>query len=672
MRKLIIWLITWLILSYHAYSQQIIAVDKWKEYVDNLADDAVGSEKLETLYTELSYLSEHPFDLNRVTEEQLSRLPFLSDKQVEQILHYRKRVRSFVSVYELKAIYGMDYATVELLYPFVYIGEKPVDKRKLSVKNMLKYGNNELILRYDNCFQQKSGYQSYPDSVLQKYPNRKYLGEPFYSSLRYSYRFDERLMWGFVAEKDAGEPFWTDRHKGFDYYSFHFLLKSHKAIKTLALGDYKLSFGQGLVLSHDFSPSRAAMVTQAERRTSGIRRHYSTNEQDFFRGAAATLSLNKSCEWTLFYSGRKCDAAVVNDTFPSLKTDGLHRLERDWKKRKKLDIHTFGGHLRWIKPRFQVGVTAVDYYFGGATFYPQELPYNRFAFRGKNNFNIGVDYLLKSRMIKIYGETAVSANGAIATMNALRLAPASYFSLLLLHRYYDKRYQSLYGNAFGQNSTVQNEQGYYCGLQWQPFAHWKLSAYADFFRFPWLKYQAVSLQTGKEYMVQADYMSGRRFSSYLRYKEKRRNEDDVQRRLRWQAIYGWDDRWYLRTSMDGTHLTARKKKEWGYMLAQSIGWKPRQLPLRMDLYAAWFSTDSYSVRISSYEKNLLYAFYMPSLYGKGVRLVATANWDICRLVKLSAKLGHTTYTDREIIGSGTEQIQGKHKTDLSLLFRFKF
>ena len=42
MRKLIIWLITWLILSYHAYSQQIIAVDKWKEYVDNLADDAAA------------------------------------------------------------------------------------------------------------------------------------------------------------------------------------------------------------------------------------------------------------------------------------------------------------------------------------------------------------------------------------------------------------------------------------------------------------------------------------------------------------------------------------------------------------------------------------------------------------------------------------------------------
>ena len=34
-------------------------------------------------------------------------------------------------------------------------------------------------------------------------------GEPFYHSLRYSYTFEDRLQAGFVAEKDAGEPFGT-------------------------------------------------------------------------------------------------------------------------------------------------------------------------------------------------------------------------------------------------------------------------------------------------------------------------------------------------------------------------------------------------------------------------------------------------------------------------------
>ena len=64
----------------------------------------------------------------------------------------------------------------------------------------------------------------------------------------------------------------------------------NKWLKSLAIGDYKISFGQGLVISNDFSPGRSALVSQTERRTNGFRRHFSTNENDFFRGAAATVN----------------------------------------------------------------------------------------------------------------------------------------------------------------------------------------------------------------------------------------------------------------------------------------------------------------------------------------------------------------------------------------------
>ena len=60
-----------------------------------------------------------------------------------------------------------------------------------------------------------------PIVYYNKYPNRKYLGEPFYHSVRYSYEFDERIQFGLVAEKDVGEPFWNEYHKGYDYYSVH-------------------------------------------------------------------------------------------------------------------------------------------------------------------------------------------------------------------------------------------------------------------------------------------------------------------------------------------------------------------------------------------------------------------------------------------------------------------
>ena len=56
-------------------------------------------------------------------------------------------------------------------------------------------------------FSTEKGYGEQTDSILLLYPNRKYRGEPFYHSLRYSYTFEDRLQAGFVAEKDAGEPF---------------------------------------------------------------------------------------------------------------------------------------------------------------------------------------------------------------------------------------------------------------------------------------------------------------------------------------------------------------------------------------------------------------------------------------------------------------------------------
>lgn len=52
-------------------------------------------------------------------------------------------------------------------------------------------------------------------------------------------------------------------------------------VESLALGDYKISFGQGLIVSNDFTPGRSAQVVQAERRSNGFRKHFSTNENDF-------------------------------------------------------------------------------------------------------------------------------------------------------------------------------------------------------------------------------------------------------------------------------------------------------------------------------------------------------------------------------------------------------
>ena len=114
----------------------------------------------------------------------------------------------------------------------------------------------------------------------------------------------------------------------------------------------------------------------------------------------------------------------------------------------KVSMQTYGGNVRYATPGFMYRSDCPFLFFRNYSIQPDPKPYNLFYFRGNRNLNISVDYLLKNKLIKFYGETALSRNGAVASLNALQLTPASYFSLLLLYRYYDKRYQAFFGNAF--------------------------------------------------------------------------------------------------------------------------------------------------------------------------------------------------------------------------------
>ena len=665
--------------------QTIKSSTKWMEYIEEMSLQMEDETQIESLYSDLSYITEHPFELNSITEKDLKRLPFVSEEQIKSLLTYRSKYGKFLTIYELKNVEGMDFETISLLLPFVYVGDTSVDKYPINVKNLLKYNFNELKIRYNQCFQQKKGYRSYPDSILNLYPNRKYLGEPFYHSLLYSYDFDDRLQIGFVAEKDAGEPFWNTYHKGYDFYSAHFFLKNiNKWLTSLAIGDYKVSFGQGLIISNEFTPGYSTVITQVERRTNGFRRHYSTNEQDYFRGIASTITL-KRFDISMFYSHRKLDANVDSQKVSSFKTDGMHRLKRDWEKRHTVPMQTFGGNLRYSSSSFSLGVTALSYSFGKYRIEPNQKPYNMFYFKGNNNVNIGVDYEFKTGKVKFYGETAMSSNKAIATLNAFKLTPSSYISLLLLHRYYDKRYQAFFGNALGQNTSVQNEQGLYTGMQWTPFAHIKLSAYADLFRFPWLKYGVDSPSYGQEYMIRLDYNQGSNLTGYIRYKYRKKEKNQMvdgdqevsissysQRRMRLQLAYEIGSDWMLKTAADGVYNNGQENKSIGWMISQGTEWKHSSLPFQSDIYIAYFHTDDYSSRVYSYEKNIQYSFSMPSFYGKGIRLSLSFCWNVQDKLYLSAKLGHTYYPNQETIGTEQEEIEGHNKTDIYVLLRYKF
>jgi hypothetical protein len=230
---------------------------------------------------------------------------------------------------------------------------------------------------------------------------------------------------------------------------------------------------------------------------------------------------------------------------------------------------------------------------------------------------------------------------------------------------------------------VQNEQGIYMGAKYTPFADWTFSGYADYFRFPWLAYGVDAPSSGAEYMAKIDYSAPEGASFYIRYKyrEKEKNATAATNattgilpygphRLRLQAQYRL---WAIdgKTAADGVVYTEENNGNQGFMLAQSFGWNPSGFPVQLNLYAAWFHTGGYSARLSSYEKNILYAYNSLQLYGKGIRLSATARWDVQRRLSLFAKLGNTYNANRDTTGTNLEEIEGPHNTTLQLLLRWK-
>ena len=72
-------------------------------------DDEGQSIDIDILYDDLTYLYTNKINLNTATKEQLQRLQFLSDIQIENILRYVYTSNQMQTIYELQLVDGLDY-----------------------------------------------------------------------------------------------------------------------------------------------------------------------------------------------------------------------------------------------------------------------------------------------------------------------------------------------------------------------------------------------------------------------------------------------------------------------------------------------------------------------------------------------------------------------------------
>jgi hypothetical protein len=664
------------------------------DYIEQVAEKLSETTKdadLSDQAADLEHLKNHPLNLNHASFEEMLQLPFLNEIQVNNLYLYTRTYGTIYSPSELFAVDGFDTATVLKILPFVGVG-KPPPKHTIRFKDLFSSGRSDFIILYKQILQKQKGY-SVSDSALMINPDAGYLGSPQRYSFRYTYKFFDRISLGISGEKDAGEEFFKGSQKGgMDYYGGYVCLMNTGILKSLIIGNFRAGVGQGLVLGTGYSLSSDPNSGRLGCPATGVKPCLSTSETGHLSGIAATVKL-RSFDLSAFYSYQRKDAnpaetdSLSGETtmITSIGGSGYHRLPKEIANENIIRENIFGGNLNWRNNILSIGITGFHSNWS-ALLKPKFYTYNKFSFRGKENLNIGADFRLSLKNIYAFGEIGRSMNSSYAWLAGGQFSPDPDLAFSILYRDYQRDYQDLLCNSFGQNSTNANERGFLFTFYLKMFSKFSFSGYADLFQFPWLKYQVDFASHGSEFQLQCDYAAAKNLLMNLRcrFRTKEVNipgstealsmlEESRCLDIRFQADWSIGNETALRTRIE--FLENKKEIDYhhyGYLLSQGISYKPLSKRISVSLLYALFDTDTYNERIYAYENDVLYGYSVPSYYGKGIHFAALAEWIPVRWLTVWVKCGHTMYTDRNRIGTGLEEIEGNKKTEVTVEMRLRF
>src|SRR6185503_7534020 len=297
----------------------------------------------------------------------------------------------------------------------------------------------------------------------------KYLGGPQKLFFRYRYQYKDLLRYGIVGDKDAGEEFFKGaQNKGFDFYSFHLFARKIGSIQALALGDFTVNMGQGLIQWQSLAFRKSVEVLGLKRQSTVLRPYNSAGEFNFHRGVGITIQKQKF-EITGFVSYRKLSANFVADTvsneefITSFLNSGYHRTKNEISDRNKLGQFAFGGNIKYKNSNWHAGINAINFNFSSPVQKRQE-PYNLYAISGNSWNNYSIDYSYTHRNLHFFGEAAVDKTFSKAFLNGLLISVDPGVDISFLHRKIDPQYQAINGNAFTENTYPTNENGLFAGI----------------------------------------------------------------------------------------------------------------------------------------------------------------------------------------------------------------
>ena len=622
----------------------------WDNFVEEYTSDVERAEEedLQLHLLELKELSEHPLNINTATVEDFLQLPFLSEAQIEQIHAYIYLHGQIQTLAELRLVPLIDDVTRRRISLFVYAEPQQQEEDK----NLFSRLRNDFSTRLDVPLYYRLGQQQ----------KNGYRGDALYHRIRYQIGNSKHFQAGLRMEKDAGERY-------YDSYGAYAMLHDVGILDRTIVGDYRIGFGEGLVLGGSIwnSKSTPPLKTQG-----GIRPMTGMDETNFLRGAAVTLSLNKHLRLSTFGSYRKRDATLTNEgEVQTLRTDGYHRTASEWERRRNVGSGVLGGNIAWYNKGFHLGATGYWQKFS-RTLNPGTQQYRAIYPKGSSFGVAGFNYGYTRYRFSIAGETAYSTvGGGFATINRASWTIGRNYIVSAVQRFYAYQYYSFYSSSLAENSSAQNESGVLVHLQAEPLTGLQLTAYADFFHHPWPRYRMTHSSTGQEFFLQGAYNLSKQHTLLARYQLKRKENGDLMEphhRVKLQWTCEPSSRWRLQTTGYYHNILGSN----GFMVSQNVRYMLPKPNLTFNTQLGYFNTDDYMSRIYLQSPALYSSISSASYFGHGMMGVLTCRWKSKNeKLWLEARYGLLRYFDRDEQGTGLQAILSPWKNDLSFQLRLK-
>jgi hypothetical protein len=630
----------------------------------------------------LNEFRKHPLPLNTADENAFRELRILTDLQIHQLMNYRLILGKLISIYELQAIPGWDLETIKKLLPFVVLNQtEPVLK---NIFSRLRQGKSNILLRTSIIPQLSAGYLKADTGT------GGYTGSPLRLLARYQYNYKNLLQYGLVGDKDAGEQFFRGKQKaGFDFYSYHIFLRKLGMIQALALGDYTVSMGQGLIHWQSSGLRKNADAMMTKRQGPVLKPYRSAGEYNFNRGAGITMQIRRY-SFTAFASYRQLSASLDRDAdgeyVSSFATSGYHRTELELQKRKNLAALAAGVVLKYNFRQGNLSFNTIHYKFR-LPLRPQAKPYDLYGINGDRWANYSLDYSYTLRNIHSYGEIAIDKNRKLAFLQGLLVALDGKLDFSLVYRNLDKAYQTMAAGSFTENSTPSNEKGLYAGFVLRPALGWVVNVYGDFFDSPWLRFKTDAPSRGRGYLLQIIHNPNKRVEIYTRYSNEQKQlnvpgsllADPEMRfisRKEWRLQFSTQlTRSMLfrsRTALSWYGEAGKRLPKKGFLGFSDLVWKPWARMVSGSIRLQYFDMDDYNARIYAYENGPLFDTSIPAFFETGWRYYLNVQlepvipgWKFDGL-NIWLKYGEVLYSPGKSFGSGLDKIDRSSKTDVKL------